>query len=125
MGEGKKPFDCTLCEKKFSKKNNLKQHFERHHDESKNKVSDNARNYVNKIFKNIKITDRKHRKEVAAETAIKMKEIQDEFNQPIFQPDEYLDEVQIDTLLYNFIQLENKKLSRQQNKKKIVKKKRK
>merc|ERR1712228_220233 len=125
MGEGKKPYDCTLCEKKFSKKNNLNQHFERHHDESKNKVSDNARNYIKEIFKNIKLTGRKHRKEVAAETAIKMKEIMDEFDQPIFKPDEYLDAVQINTLLYSFTQVENKKMSRHLNKKKIVKKKRK
>merc|ERR1712223_1027589 len=116
--EGKKPFDCTLCEKKFSKKNNLNQHFERHHVESKKKVSDNARNYIKEIFKNIKLTGRKHRKEVAAETAIKMKEIMDEFDQPIFKPDEYLDAVQINTLLYSFTQVENKKLSRHQNKKK-------
>ena len=47
--EGKKPYVCALCDQKFATKGNFFQHIEKHHDATKNKITDNARKFVKKI----------------------------------------------------------------------------
>merc|ERR1711862_30155 len=72
-----------------------------------------ARAYVRNVFNQTPLAGRVHRKKVAAETAVHMPLEKDQAGNPLFTPDEYLDAAQINSLLYNFTQLDHKKIARQ------------
>ena len=102
--EGKKPFVCTLCDQRFATKGNLSQHIERHHD-PKNKITDNARSFVKKIFLESAVTGSdkmgvEQRNALANETVTSMQVAVDENGEALFKAEEYLDSSQIKSLFY-------------------------
>jgi len=116
--EGKKPFECTFCDKKFAIKGGLITHLRSMHDhgESLNKITQRARDYVRNVFNSNQFSSRHHRNAVALETEAKMRtEVKNEFGEPLFKPEEYLDISQIKTLFYNFKQNERMKEKRRES----------
>ena len=73
--EGKKPYVCNICDQNFATKGNLSQHIERHHETTRNKITENAKNFVRNVFNNtpgVAKTDKmgiEHRNAVINETA--------------------------------------------------------
>ena len=80
------------------------------HSEHENIITPQARSFVKEIFDMVTITGRAHRKDVAQEIVARMKnDIDPESGEPLFKSNERLDMTQIDSMLFNLMQAENKK----------------
>ena len=81
-----------------------------------NKITQKARDYIRNVFNKGPFSSRHHRNAVALETEAKMRtEVIDEFGEPLFKPEEYLDVAQIKTLFYNLKQNERMKVKRRES----------
>ena len=101
--------ECEICKKKFSSKKNLASHTKNNHSQYENEIMAKSKEYVREIFNSVQITGKAHRKDVALEIELKMKNGMDEFGQPLFERNELLDLQQIEFLLIDFKKTENKK----------------
>ena len=80
------------------------------HSEHENIITPQTRSFVKGIFDLVTITGRAHRKDVAQEIVARMKnDIDPESGEPLFKSNEMLDMTQIDSMLFNLMQAENKK----------------
>ena len=80
------------------------------HSEHENIITPQTRSFVKEIFDSVDITGRAHRKDVAQEIVARMKnDIDPESGEPLFKSNEMLDMAQIDSMLFNLMQAENKK----------------
>ena len=80
------------------------------HSEHENIITPHTRSFVKEIFDSVDITGRAHRKDVAQEIVARMKnDIDPESGEPLFKSNEMLDMTQIDSMLFNLMQAENKK----------------
>ena len=95
---------------KFSKQSNLSRHFRLQHSEHETIITPQTRSFVKEIFDMVTITGRAHRKDVAQEIVARMKnDVDPESGEPLFKSNEMLDMTQIDSMLLNLMQAENKK----------------
>ena len=95
---------------KFSKQSNLSRHFRLQHSEHETIITPQTRSFVKEIFDMVTITGRAHRKDVAQEIVARMKnDVDPESGEPLFKSNERLDMTQIDSMLFNLMQTENKK----------------
>ena len=101
--------ECEICKKKFSSKKNLASHTKNNHSQYENEIMAKSKEYVREIFNSVPITGKAHRKDVALEIELKMKNGMDELGQPLFEGNEILDLKQIEFLLVDFKKNENKK----------------
>ena len=73
-------------------------------------ITPQTRAFVKEIFDMVTITGRAHRKDVAQEIVARMKnDLDPESGEPLFKSNEILDMTQIDSMLFNLMQAENKK----------------
>ena len=73
-------------------------------------ITPQTRAFVKEIFDMVTITGRAHRKDVAQEIVARMKnDVDPESGEPLFKSNEILDMTQIDSMLFNLMQAENKK----------------
>ena len=105
--EGIKPFECEHCDEKFGSKDNLTRHFERHHSEPKNKITDKATSFVRNIYSGVSLTGTarmglEQKNALINETVNRIQEAVDEYGNPLFYQEEYLDPEQVKHLFNKF-----------------------